>query len=351
MIPVRNSSILLAGDNFVRNRTLAELITASAPVPVAISMRTMPWPEVPFGAVADVDEASDREDEMAEAVAGAEIVVTQMAPLTARVLDRARDLKLVICTRGGPVNVNVDAAAQRGIAVSATPGRNAVAAAEYALLLMLAAMRNLPGVHNSMAAGLWRSDLYNYDACGSEMAGSTVGLIGFGEIGRRVAELVRGMGAHVLAHDPFVAPSAVPGGIEMVALDDLLRRADVVSLHARVTSETRGMIGAAELALMRRGAVLINTARGALLDYDAATAALADGTLRALGLDVFAQEPLPPNSPLLSMPGVVLSPHLAGATRQTAERAASMAAAEVDRYLRGLPLKYVVNGVHGGDRR
>lgn len=338
-------TVLLAGDDFVRNEMLADLITARAPGDVVVSSLDMPWPEVPFGAVGEVDEASDREDEMAAAVREAEIVVTQMAPVTARVLDQARHLRLVVCTRGGPVNVNLAAAAERGVAVCATPGRNAVAAAEYTLLLMLAAMRNLPEVHNSVVDGQWRSDLYAYSACGIEMAGAVVGLVGFGEIGRRVADLVRSMGATVLVTDPFADPETVGDGVRLVPLPELLAGSDVVSLHARATQETRGLIGAAELAAVRPGAVLVNTARGALLDYDAAAVALSDGRLRALALDVFAVEPVPPGSPLLSASGVVLSPHLAGATRQTAERAAAMAAAEVERYLRGRPLDYVVNGV------
>lgn len=339
------TTVLLAGDDFVRNDVLAQLVTERAPFDVDLSSLDMPWPEVPYGTVAEVDEASDREDEMAAAVAGAEIVVTQMAPITAHVLDRADRLRLVVCTRGGPVNVNVEAAAERGVAVCATPGRNAVAAAEYTLLLMLAAMRNLPEVHNSVVDGRWRSDLYAYSACGIEMAGAVVGLVGFGEIGRRVADLVRAMGATVLVSDPFAAPESVGDGVRLVSLPELLGSADVVSLHARATPQTRGLIGAAELAMVRPGAVLVNTARGALLDYDAAAAALSDRRLRALALDVFAVEPVPPGSPLPHAPGVVLSPHLAGATRQTAERAAAMAAAEVERYLRGMPLDYVVNGV------
>ncbi|HET8590472.1 MAG TPA: 2-hydroxyacid dehydrogenase [Nakamurella sp.] len=335
--------ILLAGDDFVRNTQLRAAIT-EAGVSAEFAELSLPWPQVPFGAVAEVDEASGDEEAVASALADCDVVVTQMAPVTAAVLDRAPRLRLVVCTRGGPVNVNLAAAAEHGVAVSATPGRNAVAAAEYALLMMLAAMRNLPAVHDSVVAGEWRSDLYAYAACGSEMAGSTVGLIGLGEIGRRVAALVRAMGATVLAHDPFVAPDHV-SGVELTTLEDLLGRSDVVSLHARLTPQTAGMIAAAQFAMMRPGTVLVNTARGGLLDYPAAAAALADGTLRSLALDVYEQEPVDPGLPLLSAPNVVLSPHLAGATRQTAERAARMAGAEVGRFANGEPLAYLKNGV------
>lgn len=335
--------ILLAGDDFVRNDLLRAAVI-EAGVDASFVEMMLPWPQVPFGPVAEVREASGDEDAVIECATGCDVVVTQMAPITASVLARAPDLRLVVCTRGGPVNVNLEAAAARGVAVSATPGRNAVAAAEYTLLMILAAMRNLPAVHESVRDGQWRSDLYAYPECGAELAGSTVGLIGLGEIGHRVANLVLAMGAQVLAYDPFVVPAAARG-ITLVDLDDLLATSDVVSLHARLTPDTAGMIGPAQFALMRPGTVLVNTARGGLLDYPAASVALADGTLRYLALDVYEQEPVNPSSPVLAAPNVVLSPHLAGATRQTAERASQMAAAEVARYAAGRPLAYLRNGI------
>jgi D-3-phosphoglycerate dehydrogenase len=337
--------LLLAGDNFVRNDLLEQAIRARVRDELDITSYSLPWPEVPFGRVAEVEEASDCEDAIAERIGDVEVVVTQMAPLTERMIGLAPSLRLIVCTRGGPVNVNIGAATQRGIAVSITPGRNATAAAEYTLLLMLAAMRRLPVAHTSLTAGEWRSEMYAYTECGGEISGSVVGIIGFGEIGRRVAASVLAVGGQVLAHDPFVARESLPDGVELVELNELLERADVVTLHARLTRETRAMIGPAELARIKPGAVLVNTARGALLDYDAAAAALLSGRLRGLALDVFPEEPVPPTSPLLKLPGVVLSPHLAGATRETAHRAASIAALELHRYAAGEPLHHVVNGV------
>jgi D-3-phosphoglycerate dehydrogenase len=231
------------------------------------------------------------------------------------------------------VNVNVAAAARRGIAVASTPGRNAVAAAEHAIALMMGALRNLPRLQRTLEQGEWRSDLYAYDECGAELDGSTVGLVGYGAIGQRVARVLLAFGAHVLVADPYV--DEAPDGIELVKLDDLLRRSDVVSLHARLTDQTRGMIGAAQLATMPRGAVLVNTARGGLLDYDATVDALESGQLGAAAFDVFPAEPLPEGSRLLTAPNIVMTPHLAGATRQTAHRAGSIAAEAVAAFLAG----------------
>ncbi|QNE19449.1 2-hydroxyacid dehydrogenase [Kribbella qitaiheensis] len=330
---MRTVPTLLAGDHFVRNDLLAAELGKLPDVAFDFREVTLPWPQTPYGRVAEVDEASDAEDQLIEALPGVEVAVTQMGPFTERVLQSAPELRFLVCCRGGPVNVNVPAATKRGIIVSSTPGRNAGAAAEHAVTLMLGALRNLPRLQRTLEDGEWRSDLYAYEECGGELDGATVGLIGFGAIGRRVARVMLACGARVLVNDPFIATA--PDGIEVTGLDELLRQSDVVSLHARLTDETCGLIGAEQLARMPRGGVLVNTARGGLLDYDAAVDALESGQLAAAAFDVFPSEPLPAGSRLLTAPNVVMTPHLAGATRQTAHRAASIAAEAVSAYLTG----------------
>ncbi|MFC3997450.1 NAD(P)-dependent oxidoreductase [Nocardiopsis sediminis] len=327
--------VLTAGDHFVLNSLLAGALRARVDAPLELSEVTLPWPLTPFGRVAEVDEASDAEDELIAALPGVEVAITQMGPFTERVLDAADALKLIVCCRGGPVNINTAAAAERGIAVVATPGRNAVAAAEHAVALLLAAMRAIPRTHAGVVAGEWRSDLYAFEECGRELGGATVGLVGYGAIGRRVARVLHAFDAHVLVADPYADPAAMDPFVEPVPLAELLPRADALSLHARLTPGTRGLIGAAEIAALPRGAVLVNTARGGLLDYGAVTGALASGHLAAAGFDVFPEEPLAADSPLRSSPNVVLTPHLAGATRQTAQRAATLAAEAVADFLAG----------------
>ena len=327
--------VLVAGDHFVTPALVTDALRARLGDRLVVSTLTLPWPHEPFGPVAEVDEASGDEQELIEALRGVEIVVTQMAPFTARVLNSADDLRLVVVCRGGPVNVNLEAAAARGVEVRSTPGRNAVAAAEHTVALLLAALRRIPEVHATVQAGQWRSDLYALEAVGSELAGSTVGLVGYGAIGRRVGRILRAFDAQVLVHDPYVDSSSL-AGVTLVDLPELLERSTAVSLHARLTAQTRGMIGAAELARMPRGAVLVNTARGGLLDYDALADALESGHLGAAALDVFDVEPLPPNSRLRTAPRLVLTPHLAGATRQTAQRAAALAADAVADYVKGV---------------
>ncbi|GHJ41088.1 2-hydroxyacid dehydrogenase [Streptomyces sp. TS71-3] len=339
--------ILAAGDHFVRpdliRAALDEELSADG-TRVDVAELVLPWPHEPFGPVGGVQEASGTEDRLIDALGDAEVCVTQMAPFTARVFAARPALRMVAVCRGGPVNVDLDAATRHGVAVSFAPGRNAPAAAEFAVGLMLAALRRIPTADAELKRGRWRGDFYAYDESGSELDGATVGLVGYGAIGRIVARVLRAFGAHVLAADPYADPQAVRAdGVEPVELDDLMRRSSVVSLHARLTPETRHLIDAERLALLPHGAVLVNSARGALLDHAPLPDLLASGRLRALALDVYDVEPPPADWPLGAAPNVVTAPHLAGATRQTAHRAAAITAGEVGRFLRGEKLAHPAN--------
>ncbi|PZG19719.1 hydroxyacid dehydrogenase [Nonomuraea aridisoli] len=329
--------VLAAGDHFVQNRLFAEALRREVPGELDIRELTLPWPLTPFGKVGEVDEASDVEDELIEALDGVEVCVTQMAPLTRRVLEASPSLRLFCVSRGGPVNANLEAATRAGVAVTFAPGRNAVATAEHTVAMLLAATRRVPQTHGDLAGGVWRGDYYTYDNVGPELEGSTAGLIGYGAIGRRVGRMLAGFGAEVLVHDPYVD---VPNRVD---LPELLERSRFVSLHARATPETAGMIGAEQIAAMPRGSVLVNCARGALLDYDALCDALESGHLFGAAMDVFPEEPIPPGSRLLTAPNLVMTPHLAGASKETAMKAASIVAADVARYVRGEPLAHLAN--------
>lgn len=347
--------ILTAGDEFVLNRLFADELHAALPDhELRISEVTLPWPTQPFGPVAEVDEASGTEEQMIEALAGVEICVTQMAPLTERILAASPDLRLFCVSRGGPVNADLDAATRHGVAVTAAPGRNATATAEHTLALILAAARRVPRTHMDLAGGTWRGDYYRYENVGPELEGATVGLIGYGAIGRRVARMLGGFGATVLVHDPYVSADALAGLAAPVGLDELLHRSRIVSLHARVTDETRGMIGRDQIAAMAPGSVIVNCARGALLDYDAVCDALDSGHLFGAAFDVFPEEPIPAGARLLSTPNVVMTPHLAGASKQTAANAARIVAADVAHHLRGELLEHCANPqvlAHAGQDR
>lgn len=338
--------ILSAGDHFVAPGLFVDAIRSAVPAgtPLEFSELMLPWPLEPFGPVENVFEASGSVDDLIEALAGVDIAVTQMAPFTARVFDACPDLRFIGVCRGGPVNVDLESATRAGVAVSYAPGRNAQAAAEFAIGLMLAAMRRIAAADAELKGGIWRGDYYTYGSAGLELGGETVGLVGFGAISRIVARILLAFGATVVTYDPFADPVEVAGdGVELIELDELLSRSAVVSLHARLTHESYHLIDADRLALMRPGAVLVNTARGGLLDYAPLPGLLGSGHLGAVALDVYDVEPPPADWPLMSAPNVVLSPHLAGATTQTAKRAAGIVASEVAHFLGGEDCRFVAN--------
>ncbi|MBA0052355.1 hydroxyacid dehydrogenase [Streptomyces sp. AJS327] len=340
------TTVLAAGDAFVAPELFVDALREAAPEPSALTFRTLraPWPIEPFGPVGGVDEASGTEEELLEALGDAEIALTQMAPFSARVIREAPRLRLISVCRGGPVNVDLAAATEEGVTVSYAPGRNAAAAAEFAVGLMLAALRRIPSSDAELRNGTWRGDYYTYENAGLELEGAVAGLVGYGAIGSIVARVLRAFGATVLVSDPYTDPArAAADGVELVALDELLRRSSVVSLHARLTPETRHLLNADNLRLLPRGAVLVNSARGGLLDYAPLPALLDSGDLGALALDVYDVEPPPADWPLHGAPNVITTPHLAGATRQTAHRAAAISAGEAARFLRGERLRFVAN--------
>lgn len=338
--------ILAAGDEFVSTDLLSSAVRAELGTGVDLDIAELStrWPVEPFGPVDGVDEASGTEEQVIAAATGADVAVSQMAPFTERVFAAVPTLNLVSICRGGPVNVDLAAATEAGVTVTYAPGRNAAAAAEFAVGMILAALRRIATSSAELLAGTWRGDYYAYANAGIELEGSTVGLVGYGAIGARVAKVLVAFGAHVLVADPYADPAAITAdGGEAVELDELLRRSFVVSLHARLTDQTRHLIDRDKLALLPHGAVLVNSARGGLLDYDPLPEALRSGRLGALAVDVYDVEPPPPDWPLAEAPNVIATPHLAGASRQTAERAARIVAGEVGRYVRGERLAHVAN--------
>ena len=237
---------------------------------------------------------------------------------------------------GGPVNVNVEAATRRKIPVLNSPGRNAAATAEFTVGLILAGMRRICLGAARMKEGVWDGSLYMYRECGEELEGKTAGVVGLGNVGRRVARLLGAFGMRVLAYDPWVPSSAFRQvGAEAVDLPTLLKHSQILTLHARLTPETRGLIGKRELAQLPKGAFVANAARGGLLDYEALYEALEQGHLSGAALDVYDPEPFPESHPLLSHSRVVATPHIAGATRESALRGAERVAEDLSRLMRG----------------
>jgi D-3-phosphoglycerate dehydrogenase len=276
---------------------------------------------------------------VARAVAGHDVLVVHGAPVSAEVLGAA-PLRLVCCARGGPVNVDVAAATGLGIPVVNTPGKNAEAVAELAIAFALLLSRAVPQAsrHLLEGGGLAESVFEGREFFGAEAPSLTMGLVGLGHVGREVAWRARALGFTVLGYDP-VRPAYAD--VELVSMDELLARSDIISLHARLTPENGRMFARDRFARMRRGSYFINTAREGLVDEDALGQALERGHLRGAALDVL--ERTPGRHPLLGLPNVFVTPHIGGATAETLARGAQRAVAAVTDLLAGRVPANVVN--------
>ena len=273
-------------------------------------------------------------------------LVVQGAPVTDTVFAAAPTLRIVACARGGPVNVDLSAASERGIPVVTTPGKNAEGVAELTIAFLVMIARRLPeAIRHVETGGVFGHD--NYEGSryfGHDLAGHTLGLIGFGQVGRRVVPAARAFGMRVLVTDPYVEPAAITAtGAEPVDLPGLLAQSQFVSLHARLTPGTRSMLGRAEFEAMREGTCFVNTARAELIDEDALVEALEAGRVVGAALDITTPSPIGGRHRLLAFPNVVIVPHIGGSSYETLLHGGEMAAAEIERFLAGEPLVNVAN--------
>ncbi len=277
---------------------------------------------------------------------GADVLIVEADLVHAEVLD-AVPLTMIGCCRGDPVNIDLERATAKGIPVFHTPGRNADAVADLTLGFLLMLARHLGPIGDTYRQGAKAitnaSDFLEMYTrfTGVELGGRTVGLVALGAVGREVAARLLAFKARVLAYDPYVTEP--PPSVELCALDELLRRADFVSLHAPVTPETHGLLSRERLALMQPTAYLVNTARAALTDEDALFEMLRDGRLAGAALDVLAQEPLQPDNRFLALPNVVMTPHIGGATVDVTRHQSEIVVDAIERHLRGERPRWVAN--------
>jgi D-3-phosphoglycerate dehydrogenase len=268
------------------------------------------------------------------------LVIRSATKVTAAVLGAAQRLQVVGRAGIGVDNVDLAAASARGVRVMNTPDGNVVTTAEHALALMFAVARKIPQANASLRAGAWEKTKFQ----GRELFGKTIGIIGLGNIGRIVADRARGLRMRVIATDPWVTPrKGQELGVEMVDLDTLLATADVVTLHVPAVDWTKGILGAANVAKLKKGAILINAARGGLVDERAVAEAVQSGQLYGAAFDVFAEEPLAKDSPLFGVDNIVLTPHLGASTDEAQDIVAVMVAEQVVEYFRTGKARNVVN--------
>jgi phosphoglycerate dehydrogenase-like enzyme len=253
-------------------------------------------------------------------LAHAEVIWHVLHPISADVIAQAPRLRLIQKIGVGVNTIDLQAARERGIAVCNMPGTNSRAVAEMTLLLMLSALRKAPCVDRACRSGQWFVDQASKEAFG-EIAGRRVGLVGFGAVPQLLAPILEAMGAEVV----YTATTEKAVHYSYMPLAQLLQSSDIVSLHIPLSADTQVLLDATRLGLMKRGAVLVNTARGGLVDEPALYKALVDGQLRAAGLDVFAEEPVPADNPLLALDNVAVAPHLAWLTPETFTRSIDIA--------------------------
>ena len=279
-----------------------------------------------------------------EAVADADALLVRSATtVDAEVIAAAPKLKIVARAGVGLDNVDVDAATARGVLVVNAPTSNIHSAAEHALALLLSAARQVPAADATLREHTWKRSSFS----GTEIFGKTVGVVGLGRIGQLVAARLAAFGTHVVAYDPYVSTArAAQIGIELVSLDELLGRADFISVHLPKTKETAGLLGKENLAKTKPGVIIVNAARGGLIDEQALADAITSGHVRAAGLDVFSTEPCT-DSPLFELPQVVVTPHLGASTAEAQDRAGTDVAASVKLALAGEFVPDAVN-VGGG---
>ena len=273
-----------------------------------------------------------------QALAESDVLLHVLEPVTAEVMDQARRLRLVHKIGVGLDAVDLDYAKRRGIAVCNMPGTNTPAVAEFALTLMLSCLRRIVPFSNDVSrGGGWPARNENLGRLG-EIAGRTVGLVGYGAVAQRLSKILAAMGAKVVAYDPFLSSADVP----LLDLDSLVEQSDIISLHVPLTSETANLFNKVRLGRIKRGSILVNTARGPLVDELALEEKLRAGDVAAAGLDVAVEEPPRPDHPLRSLENVVMTPHLAWLTDETWRRSVDVIVENCRRLKAGSPLLHRV---------
>ena len=266
------------------------------------------------------------------------LAIIEVDEIRRQVIAACPSLRIIASMRANPVNVDLEAAQENNVTVLFTPGRNAQAVAELTLGLILDLLRHVSASHDHMARGQWgekENDPYLLFR-GLELQGKTIGFLGFGEVGQATARLLQGFNASLLVYDPYQPETLLKDyHATPTDLQTLFRTSDIITLHASLNSKTRGMVGANLLHTMKPNSVLVNTARAGLVDREALFQALSSGWLAAAALDVHYDEPPSPGDPLLSLPNVLATPHIGGATREVITRGSEMVITDLARLLNG----------------
>jgi D-3-phosphoglycerate dehydrogenase / 2-oxoglutarate reductase len=313
-----------------------------------VSIETFDWKLSGFQELQNINhavekggsEAYDPPDYIYEALHDADIMITEFCPVPRRLLDCSPDLKVVGVLRAGVENVNVARATERGVLVYNTPGRNSDSVADFTVGMLICESRNIARGHRGLKSGEWIREYPNSGRI-PDLPGKTVGLVGLGEIGQKVARRLAGFDMRVLGADPFV--KSPPPGVELVSLERLMAESDFVSIHARLTKDTEGLISKGLIASMKPTAYFINTSRSGLVDEQALYEALRDHRIEGAALDVFNKEPPGREYPLVALDNVTLTPHMAGGSNDAFFNSPARLAAEMAKLWDGEGSRFILN--------
>jgi D-3-phosphoglycerate dehydrogenase len=273
----------------------------------------------------------------------AEILMGLFLPISGKVMDAMPNLRIAGVSRAGLENVNVAEATKRGVLVFNVQGRNAHAVSDFTVGMILAECRNIARAHLAIKNGNWQKKFPNSEVV-PELNGRSIGLVGFGYIGKLVAKKLSGFGTKTLVYDPYTSAEEVKEeGCKKVELDELLKNSDFISMHARLTKDNKGMIGAREFALMKPTAYLINTGRAGLVDQEALAKALEEEKIMGAALDVFTVEPITRDSPFLELDNVTLTTHIAGTTADALNNSPGLLMEDIARFLKGEKAQFIIN--------
>ena len=330
------TNVSIRGDDFTPPETLARAVRELDPSGrLELSLHDLSGARFQKDPVDGVEEYLGTPEDMVGFIADSEVLLTTFGPVTADVIDRT-DLQLIVCGRGGPVNIDTGAAEASGVTVVNCPGRNVDAVAEYVIGLMMVLARRIIQADRWARDGLWVSGQEDSleKPTGPELRGKTLGIVGFGAIGRRVATLASAFGMEVLVHDPFVDSDTDPA-VAFVPKDELVKRSTFLTVHARPPGDGTAIIGRAEISAMPESSFLINTSRGVNVDEDALLDGLESGPLAGAAVDVLTEEPIDPDHPLLGRDDVIITPHAAGVSLDIPVRTARMMAHRLNDWLEG----------------
>lgn len=305
------------------------------------------------------------ETELEEELKDADIFIVGYEAVSKNLLKRLKNLKVIACTRANPVNIDCNAAAELGIPVIYTPGRNANSAAEFTMGLMISEVRHIARAYHALKMGRYVGDpvenINNYqdkedvvwdlsgespykNFKGFELSGRTIGFIGLGNIAVRLVKMCKAFEMNLISYDPYCSEEKAKDlGVKLVSLNELLETADFVSVNCKVSTETKGLIGEEQFRMMKPTSYLINTARASIIQQDALINALVNKKIAGAALDVYWDEPIPANHPLLKLDNVTLTPHLAGASKDVPARHSQMVVEDILRWIKGEKPERVFN--------